>query len=246
MTGHLVHHVVSAVLTVLGLAPSASQAALAPAFYSAKEIRATVVDTATGRPIDRAVVVAVWQLETVSGEGPRLQVTEAVTDANGQFFVPGWGPKLRPPLTEFANKSPYLVVFKSGYVPIRLHNAPKSQFAELRSKTALRASEISYRAGVEGDPHDPIQDCLWDGMTIRIEPFRGTPEEWFREIDVTSNEVLWQDARYAPSFYEALAAEREYFRNHPLDSKAVTEGRFNAVFGRIGDRLQAVRKRSWE
>jgi len=244
MTRHLVHHVMSGVLTVLVLATSPSQAALTPAFYSAKEIRATVVDAETGRPIDRAVVVAVWQLETVSGEGPRMQVTEAATDGNGQFFVPGWGPKLRPPLTEFANKSPYLVIFKTGYVPVRLHNARKSQFAELRSKTALRASETSYRAGVEGDPHDPVQDCLWDGMAIRIEPFRGTPEEWFREIDATSKEILWQDVKYAPSFYEALAAEREYFSNHPLDPQKISPELFNAVFGQIELVLRQLRNRS--
>ena len=243
MTRHLVHHVVSVALTVLGLATSASQAALAPAFYSAKEIRATVVDAATGRPIDRAVVVAVWQLETVSGEGPRLQVTEAMTDANGQFFVPGWGPKLRPPLTEFANKSPYLVVFKSGYVPIRLHNAPKSQFAELRSKTALRASEISYRAGVEGDPHDPVQDCLWDGMAISIEPFRGTPEEWFQSLEHILLAVSWGDAQYARRFFEALRAEREYFTKYSLDSRVIPPQQVNAFFVQVESRIRAGREK---
>ena len=240
----LVHRVLPVVLAaVVGLTATASQAALIPAFYSAKEIRATIVDAATGRPIEGTVVVAVWQLETVSGEGPRLQVTEAVTDAQGQFFIPGWGPKLRPPMTEFGNKSPYLVVFKSGYVPIRLHNARKSRFAELRSRAELRASEINYRAGVDGDPSDPVQDCLWNGMAIRIEPFQDTPEEWFQKLERILLAISWRDAKYAPQFFEALREEREFFRTHPVDSRMIPPQQVNSFFVEVESRISAGRER---
>src|SRR5439155_780937 len=69
-----------------------------PPLYAANAIRATVVDATAGSPIEGAVVVAVWQLQTMSGEGPRLQVSEAVTDRDGRFVIPGWGPKFRQPL----------------------------------------------------------------------------------------------------------------------------------------------------
>ena len=59
-----------------------------PPFYSGKEIRATVVDPETGRPIEGAMIVAVWALETMSGKEP-IQVSEVLSDAKGEFVTPG-------------------------------------------------------------------------------------------------------------------------------------------------------------
>jgi hypothetical protein len=222
--------------------PGASEGFLPPV-YSAKEIRASVVDAESGQPLERAVVVAVWQLEPVSGQGPRLQVTEVVTDSEGRFLIPGWGPKPRPPLTEFGNSSPFLVLFKSGYVPVRLVNSRKSDFARLRALTTLTAAQISYRAGWQGDPQEAVQESLWNGMAIRIEPFRGTPEEWFRSLDHISSAIVWEDAKHAPRFYEALSREREYFKTHPLNPEKVNRAVFESVFGGIEDRLKIARGR---
>jgi hypothetical protein len=210
-----------------------------PPFYSAKEIRATVVDAETGQPIEGGVVVAVWQLEQISGQGPRLQVTEVLTDAQGKLLIPGWGPKPRPPLTEFRKKSPFLVIFKGGYTPVQLYNARKPDFARLRAMTNLTAGQISYRiASYEGNPSDSTQESLWDGMTIRVEPFRGAPEEWFRNIDQASRAIALDDAKHAPRFYEALSHEREYFKTHPLNPEKVNRAVFESVFGGIEIRLK--------
>lgn len=214
---------------------------IVPAFYSAKEIRARVVDAETDQPIEGAIVVAVWELDPISGEGPRLQVAEVLTDAQGQFFFPGWGPKPRPPLTEFGTKSPYLLIFKRGYVPVRLHNARKSEFTRLRALTNLTAAQISYRAGWQGDPEDAVQESLWDGMAIRIERFRGTPDEWIRQLKGISIFAGWRDVRRMKLFYQALSAEREYFKTHPTDPsyKDIVESFFIQIdnqLKRVGER----------
>ena len=229
----LIRRVVAVALIISATMVTACHAFPVPPLYAAKAIRATVVDATAGSPIEGAVVVAEWQLQTMSGEGPRLQVSEAVTDRDGRFVIPGWGPKFRQPLTHFGNKSPYLVIFKPGYVPVRLYNAPRSQFAALRARTDLPASEISYWIGIDGDPYDAIQESLWNGMAIRIERFQGTPEAWFRHIEFASHDVLWRDAKYAPTYFQALAAERDYFTRHPLDPQTVRSEVVNAVFNQI-------------
>lgn len=223
--------------------PGDSLEGILPPFYSAKEIQATVVDAETVQPIDGAVVVAVWQLDAISGQGPRLQVSEAVSDTEGKFSIPGWGPKPRPPMTHFTSKSPYLVVFKGAYVPVILYNPPKAHFARLRALPNLTAEEISYRTPIEGNPYDAVQESFWSGMTIRIVPFRGTPEEWFRHLDMIKNAVVREDSRKARSFYEALAAQREYFRVHPVDPRKVTNAVFDSVFADIERRSNGARER---
>jgi hypothetical protein len=215
-----------------------------PPFYSGKEIQATVVGAETGQPIDGAVVVVVWELKAMSGRGPRLNVSEVLTDAQGAFATQGWGPKPRPPLNHAASHSPFLVVFKSGYVPVRLRNASKRDFPRLRAMSNLTADQITYRIpNYDGNPYDIVQESLWDGMAIRIAPFRGTPEEWFRSLDHISAAIPWEDAKRAQRFYEALSREREYFKTHPLDPGKVSRAVFESVFGGIDNRLKIGRER---
>ena len=64
--------------------------------YSADPITAYVVDQETGAPIEGANVAAGWELE---GGRSGIQTVgwfkfmEAVTDAEGKFSLPGWGPE---------------------------------------------------------------------------------------------------------------------------------------------------------
>ncbi len=80
-------------------------------------------------------------------------------------------------------------------------------------------------------------------MAIRIEPFRGTSEEWFDKLSAISEAVAWQDAKHARRFFESLSAEREYFRRHPLDPQKVSRMVFESVFGAIDDRARMARGR---
>src|SRR2546422_4340820 len=65
-------------------------------FYSAEAIEGSVADAETGRPLEGVIAVAHWQLKggfeggTPIGE---LQILEAVTDPNGRYSFPAWGPK---------------------------------------------------------------------------------------------------------------------------------------------------------
>src|SRR5437773_10034259 len=199
--------------------PVVSEAA--PLFYSGKEIRATVIDADTSQAIEGAVVVVVWQLRPISGEGPRLHVAETVTDAGGAFLTPAWGPKARLPLTEAQSDFPYLVVFKHGYVPVRLHNAPKGDFARIRARTNMPAERAIDATTYEGTPSESVQESVWNGTVIRIEPFRGNPEEWFSRLQSIQIDAGWRDVARTRRFHEALLAERDYFRSHPLDPKKV-------------------------
>ena len=88
--------------------------------YFAESMEAWVVDAETGEPIEGVVVVANWQLVVGSLDGPRprgqLNILETVTDKNGRFYFPAWGPKLAL-ASHLRHEDPALLFFKSGYFP---------------------------------------------------------------------------------------------------------------------------------
>ncbi|MGD8642133.1 MAG: hypothetical protein PVG89_15960, partial [Gammaproteobacteria bacterium] len=87
--------------------------------FSAEPITATVVDADTKQPLKDVIVVAHWQLveggfldsSVPAGE---LMVMEAVTDAQGKFHFPEWGPKYKF-MGRMKNEDPELIIFKPGY-----------------------------------------------------------------------------------------------------------------------------------
>lgn len=99
-----------------------------PAAYSGAEITGRIVDKETGAPIEGAVVVASWQvyrvemtrlkLSTVPNTNKLFYIVEALTDSQGHYVVPAWGPIER---TGEWRISPYfgpvLAIFKPGYDP---------------------------------------------------------------------------------------------------------------------------------
>jgi hypothetical protein len=87
-----------------------------------------VVDADTGQPIEGAVVVAHWELHRGSLGGDSLpcgaaDVEEAVTDKDGKFHIPGWGP-IRTSCDGMRSFSPIFYIFKSGYEPGGASNHP--------------------------------------------------------------------------------------------------------------------------
>jgi hypothetical protein len=137
---------------------SALPACATPLTYSAKEIRGQIVDAETNLPIEGAVVVAQWVLFHIGpghgGHKSRIHIHETVTDATGNYFVPAWGPKVRPPMTELHHYDPKLSIFKSGYEPLGLSNTVVSTV----QPDSLRAS-------------------VWDGKVIQLKRSKGTLEE---------------------------------------------------------------------
>ncbi len=92
---------------------------LAPPFYIAKPISGRVLDAETGAPVQDAIVVAQWKLYSGGmghgGHDGSLHDDEVVTDADGRFTLPGWGPKLRP-FGGVLDQNAFICVFHTGYM----------------------------------------------------------------------------------------------------------------------------------
>ena len=128
--------------------------------YSAEPIHAQVIDADTQQPIKGVVVTANWQLEegTFGGNVPagQLMVMESVTDNEGKFSFPAWGPK-KAVKGHLVSDDPQLLLFKSGYEYQRLNN-PYSSDREMRLR--------------------PVRRSVWNGRVIALKPFKGTGEEY--------------------------------------------------------------------
>jgi len=85
--------------------------------YTAEPIAARIVDADTGAPVEGVNVVAAWQAKG-GLEGGNIMgyvmVMEDVTDANGEFSFPGWGPK-KWGNGAIRDGAPLLILFKPGY-----------------------------------------------------------------------------------------------------------------------------------
>jgi len=146
-------------LLAAALQLTGSAALAAPDSYSGAPISGRVVDAATGKPLEGAVVVADWTLWhrglLVSGDRTRrLWVAEAITDAQGRYQVPGWGPIERPfgwDMHPLGVDDPNIAVFAPGYEPEFFINSN----------------------GAEGmPPFNPpearLRRSFWDGRDLRL------------------------------------------------------------------------------
>jgi hypothetical protein len=151
---------------VAAVLPDAAMAQ--PAAYSAEPIRGRVVDAETRQLLEGVHVVAQWILQTGILHGrtvERLHILETVTDATGAYRLPGWGPKPRPALSRLETSDPLLTFFKPGYRPLDRSN---------------------------NEMHDrPVRTSRWDGKTIALEPFRGSPEEWVDSLQHVQVRLRW-------------------------------------------------------
>jgi hypothetical protein len=156
------------------LAAAAAPLSVQALSYAAKPIRATVVDAETGQPVQGVIVNAYWHLEDQGGHGMGpLNVTEAVTDANGVFFMAGWGPMEVPrdsdePLRRgrLDPDQPWLQLFKPGY-----------SFKEVAGNESTRYLNDPFWTG------DFVRASAWDGRVIKIERFRGSDERYLRRLE---------------------------------------------------------------
>lgn len=135
-----------------------------PVTYSAEPIEAWVADADTKQPIEGAIVVAHWVLEGgihVDRVG-ELVILETVTDQNGRFYFPAWGPIRHWKRSRLTYMDPEILIFKSGY--------EYRQLANPQTKEAI-----------EGKPH-PVRRSQWNGKTVELTPFKGTAEEYARHL----------------------------------------------------------------
>lgn len=148
------------VLTLMSVMPACAM----PITYSAESIEAWVVDAETKKPIEGAVVVAHWVLEGgihVDRVGD-LVVVEMVTNKDGRFYFPAWGPIRHWNRSRLTNMDPEILIFKGGYKNRRLANP-------------------STKESIEGKPY-PVRRSFWNGKTIELKRLKGTATEQFKEL----------------------------------------------------------------
>ena len=139
-------------------------------YYSAEPIKARVVDEETKQPIEGVVVVAQWILMRggYSGRIPvgTLHVLETVTDANGNFSFPAWGPLANTTEGSLDREDPIIWFFKPGYGIGGISN------------------HISYS--------DKPSRRKWErsGTTIELEIFKGTKREYALHVGSRPSNLL--------------------------------------------------------
>ncbi len=146
---------------LLAVALTLSACIEAPHQYSAEATTAKVVDADTKKPIAGVIVTANWQLEqgTVGGNVPvgQIMVMETITDKDGKFTFPAWGPKWTFK-GHLVIDDPQLLLFKGGYEYRGLQNEVTTRY----NKGSLRHSD-------------------WNGKTIEMKRFEGSLEEYAKQ-----------------------------------------------------------------
>lgn len=131
---------------------------------SADQIDSQVVDADTGTPIEGVAVVAYWELNKGSLVGDSLpcgaaNVEEAVTDKDGRFHMPGWGPVKNPCGGVMREGEPLIYLFKPGY---HYGKIPVNGFGSIRAVSSTGSG-------------------WWDSHQMKLSKFE--------KIDYTSPEV---------------------------------------------------------
>src|SRR6267378_4169553 len=129
--------------------------------YSAKEIHGKIVDADTGQPLERVNIVAQWKIDRawVGDDKALLHVTEAVTDKDGNYSFPAWGPITLSPLADFGEgRDPLLSIFKSGYDVEFLDNGI--------------ISDTRYR-------RTPLGEFKWNGEITRLRKWSGNLRDYW-------------------------------------------------------------------
>jgi hypothetical protein len=164
-------YVVAAIIALfLGL-----NALVAPLVYYAKPFHGRVVDAWTHEPIAGAIIGARWVLWMLwIGNRDSIRDFQTITDANGNYAIPGAVMLRWPPIGWLEQSDPSMVVFKSGY---------KAEF---------------LTNGL--DRNGWIRRSQWDGIEIELYPFQGTPEFRLDQLD----SVLSYCGRSAQCYEEIL------------------------------------------
>lgn len=87
--------------------------------YHDKAIKGQVIEADSGKPIEGALVIALWKLTDVVGEGPGGYAKTVVieTDKDGKFEIPSWiNFKPWKLIYTIDRLSPDMAIFKPGYM----------------------------------------------------------------------------------------------------------------------------------
>ncbi len=201
----------------MALAGFAVSARADPAMYAAKEIRGRVVDAVSGEPLAGATVVAQWELvrEVIPGVinksyGDVLKTIEVVTDKDGRYTIPAWGPVARPAFFHLEHRDPAIEILLPGYYPRHVANRILASY----NRDALRISRwdgepIALRK-FTGEPQEYLEDNGQSKVTVRVS---GTLNEYASKLSGLQILLHWggesNEWRNFPRMVATLARERE-------------------------------------
>lgn len=182
------------------------QACAHPMFYRAKEFSGSVVDAETNKPLEGVVVVAQWiPFHVGFGEGGHwsvMEVEEAVTDKDGKYTIPGWGPIAKPAFAYLDNLDPQLSVFKRGYQYVMLLNSDKERFYKTYGKEYLEKLDYEeFKKRVDATRYESsksTRESVWDGRVIKLKKFDGDNEKLRSMLEFVEIDVLDIEDRGVP------------------------------------------------
>jgi hypothetical protein len=133
-----------------------------PQPYAGAAIRGQVVDADTGKAIEGAVLVARWNWlhyfvpgfhgsPRFEDRGETLNVSEAVSNAQGRFTLAGFAPTVRG-MGKLEENAPSVTAFKSGYEPFqRLVGSDAAGPIRLKRHDGAPAELAAKIAAIQGE-----------------------------------------------------------------------------------------------
>lgn len=129
------------------------------ASYSAVAISGKLIDHQTGAPLEGVNIVATWKIARRSSNDDKtvLHVAETVSDKNGNYSLPAWGPITLPEKANFQHgRDPGIDYFKSGYWPEYVQN-----------EAYVNLSERTVPLGKFIGNNKTVKLKKWDGKDAR-------------------------------------------------------------------------------
>ena len=132
-----------------------------PCTFESLPFKFKVADAETHQLLADVHALAEWQTEGVGGRanGP-LMVKDTVSDSDGLISFDAWGPIEGPWTGLVIGSDPVVTLFKTGYKAMILNNGYLPP----------------------GRERERVRRFVRKDSTHALEPFRGTPEEWLREL----------------------------------------------------------------
>jgi hypothetical protein len=84
-------------------------------FHYGAPVHGRVIDEHTGQPMAGAVIVGEWYTSGFLGAYYRAYASEAISDVDGKFVLPGMPLRLRVPFHRYEIADPKLSLYKPGY-----------------------------------------------------------------------------------------------------------------------------------
>lgn len=183
---------------------------------SADPVDATLMDADTGQPLAGVPVVAYWEVKAGSMTGDSLpcgaaSVEEAVTDKDGKFHIPGWGP-VKGSCDYMSQLDPQFFAFKSGYTPLVFMNEWRADHSVDHSVSDWNGKIVKMSKDSDTDP----KKVGIDSYGTRFGLFNGSLEIFIVDMPESCN---WQKI---PNMLRTLLAQERLFNaaGNPLGSIA--------------------------